>query len=170
MIQLIQETVSGVPAPSFKSAAMERGIEMEPAAIEAYEAHTLSVVEPAGFFVHPHIHLAGASPDGLVSDCGLVEVKCPESHTHLDTLIASQNPRRQAVRHQYLVQMQFQMACTGRQWCDFVSYDDRWPPHLRLYIERVPRDETLIAELEAGVMDFLEEMADRIKTLEDFKQ
>ena len=169
MSQIIVERLTQRPPDGFTSAAMQWGIETEPQAIAAYEALTLSVVEPAGFFVHPSINLAGASPDGLVGDLGLIEVKCPETHTHLDTLIAANNPRRDPIQNKYRLQMQWQMACTGRQWCDFVSFDPRLEPELQLWCQRVERDETLIAELEGAVMDFLEEVEQRVGALKEYK-
>jgi len=169
MGQLIAERLTQRPAESYTSTAMQWGIDNEPAAVEAYEAITLSVVEPAGFFVHPNITLAGASPDGLVGDEGLVEIKAPETHTHLDTLIAANNPRRDPIQSKYRLQMQWQMACTGRKWCDFVSYDPRLSPELQLWTQRVERDEALIAELEGKVMDFLEELEKRVEALRSYK-
>ena len=169
MSQIIVERLTQRPPDGFTSAAMQWGIETEPQAIAAYEALTLSVVEPAGFFVHPSINLAGASPDGLVGDLGLIEVKCPETHTHLDTLIAANNPRRNPIQSKYHLQMQWQMACTGRQWCDFVSFDPRLEPELQLWCQRVERDEALIAELEGAVMDFLEEVEQRVGALKEYK-
>ena len=169
MSQLVVERLTQRPPDGFTSAAMQWGIETEPQAVAAYEALTLSVVEPAGFFVHPSISLAGASPDGLVGDLGLIEVKCPETHTHLDTLIAANNPRRDPIQNKYRLQMQWQMACTGRQWCDFVSFDPRLKPELQLWCQRVERDETLIAELEGAVMDFLEEVEQRVTALKEYK-
>ena len=169
MGQLIVERLTQRPSEGFTSSAMQWGIETEPQAIEAYEALTLSVVDSAGFFVHPYITLAGASPDGLVGDLGLVEIKCPETHNHLDTLIAANNPRRNPIQQKYHLQMQWQMACTGRQWCDFVSFDPRLEPELQLWTKRVERDEVLIAELEGKVMDFLEELEQRITALREYK-
>jgi putative phage-type endonuclease len=169
MGQLIAERLTQRPAESYTSTAMQWGIDNEAAAVEAYEAITLSVVEPAGFFVHPNITLAGASPDGLVGDEGLVEIKAPETHTHLDTLIAANHPRRDPIQSKYRFQMQWQMACSGRQWCDFVSYDPRLSPELQLWTHRVERDEKLIAELEGKVIDFLEELEKRVEALRSYK-
>ena len=169
MGQLVVERLTQRPMDSYQNAAMQRGIELEPAAIAAYEALRLCVVEPVGFLLHPNITLAGASPDGLVGDDGLVEVKCPETHTHLDTLVADSKPRRDPVQGRYRLQMQWQMAVTGRAWCDYVSFDDRVPEHLQLFVTRVERDDALIAELEGKVMDFLEELDERIESLRRFE-
>ena len=102
---------------------------------------------------------AGASPDGLVGTDGLLEIKCPFTATHIDTLLSGKVPDR------YKTQMQWQMACTGRQWCDFVSYDPRLPEPMRLFITRVPRDNSAIRLMEIEVVAFLEELGDKITAL-----
>src|SRR5690606_6597640 len=112
--ELVAERLTGQPAQRFISGAMQHGIDTEPDAILAYEFFTDQTVEPVGFVDHPTIAMSGASPDGLIGDDGLVEVKCPNTATHLDTLLGG------AIPDKYLKQMQWQMACTGRQWCDFV--------------------------------------------------
>ena len=160
LAQLVAERLTGRVEDGFKSSAMQWGIDTEPQAIEAYEAITLSVVDPVGFVDHPHIGMAGASPDGLVGDDGLVEIKCPNTATHIDALLGS------AIPGKYLTQMQWQIACTGRQWCDYVSFDPRMPPHLRMRIERVERDYGRIDELEKMVSDFLAEVASKVEALQ----
>jgi hypothetical protein len=109
--------------------------------------------------MHPVIENAGASPDGLVEDDGLIEIKCPRTKTHLMTLRSKQAPA------QYIPQMQWQMACTGRQWCDFVSYDPRLPEHLQLFIVRVQRDQALIEQYEQEVIQFLVEVNEVITAI-----
>lgn len=157
--QLIAERLTGTVAEGFTNAAMQHGTETEPEARAAYEFyHEVSVVEVA-FVSHPSIDQAGCSPDGLVGDDGLVEIKCPNTATHLDTLLG------QAVPGKYETQIQFQLACTGRQWCDFVSYDPRMPESMRLFIKRVPRDAARIKELETEVAGFLLEMAVKLSQL-----
>lgn len=157
--QLIAERLTGTPAETFTNAAMQHGTETEPEARSAYEFyHEVSVVEVA-FVQHPTIINAGCSPDGLVGEDGLVEIKCPNTATHLDTLLG------QAVPGKYETQIQFQLSCTGRQWCDFVSYDPRMPESMRLFIKRVPRDDARIKELETEVASFLLEMTVKLSKL-----
>jgi putative phage-type endonuclease len=157
--QLIAERLTGVPAESYTNAAMEHGTATEPEARAAYEFYQGVTVEQIGFVEHPAIDQAGCSPDGLVGTDGLVEIKCPNTATHLDTLL------NQVVPGKYDTQIQFQMACTGRQWCDFVSYDPRMPENMRLFVQRVHRNEQRINELEKEVAGFLLEMAVKLSQL-----
>lgn len=150
--QLVAERLTGVPAETFSNAAMKWGTEMEPEARSAYEFYSgLSVVE-TGFVPHPVLSQSGASPDGLVGDLGLVEIKCPNTATHIETLLGGVVPSK------YNLQMQWQLACTGREWCDWVSYDPRMPEAMRLFTERVMRDGGLIKEVEAEARTFLAEI------------
>lgn len=160
LAQLVAERLTGTVADSYTNSAMQWGINTEPQAIEAYEALTLSVVEPVGFVDHPTIDMAGASPDGLVGDDGLVEIKCPNTSTHIDALLGSAIPAK------YMTQMQWQMACTKRDWCDYVSFDPRMPPNLQIRIERVERDNRRVAELEQMITDFLAEVASKVEALQ----
>lgn len=157
--QLIAERLTGVPADSFTSAAMQWGIDTEPQARVAYEFFEGVEVAQVGFVTHPTIDMAGASPDGLVGDDGLIEIKAPNTATHIDTLLSKTVPGK------YITQMQFQMACTGRQWCDFVSFDPRMPEDLRMFVQRVHRDDERIAELESLVVAFLAELDDKVAQL-----
>ncbi len=159
MGELIAETMTGVPADSFTSAAMQHGTDTEGEARAAY-ALLREAVDEVGFVAHPSISRSGASPDGLVGDDGLVEFKCPNSATHIATL------RGAKIARAYALQMQWQMACTGRKWCDFVSYDPRMRADLSVSIERIERDDELIAEIEAEVTAFLAEMDAAIADLE----
>lgn len=160
MAELICERLTGEPAARFTNAAMQWGTDTEPQARAAYAfMHDASVVE-VGFVPHPTIPDTGASPDGLVGPDGLVEIKCPNTATHLDTILSGKVPG------QYATQMQWQMACTGRTWCDFVSFDPRLPPHLQLWVQRVPRDPARIQELESGVQEFLAELSEKVAKLE----
>jgi predicted phage-related endonuclease len=122
------------------------------------------LVEEVGFVDHPRITNAGASPDGLVGDEGLVEVKAPATSTHLDTLLDGEVPTK------HLAQMQWQMACTGRKWCDFVSYDPRLPEHLRMFVKRVERDDKHITTLEGEVKTFLAELNEKLEKLQELKR
>lgn len=159
MAQLICERLTNQPQASYTSPAMLWGVEQEPAARAAYEAQTGSLVSECGLILHPTIPDAGASPDGLIGDDGLVEIKCPETATHLETVLGGGIPAR------YRTQMLWQMACTGRDWCDFASYDPRLSPGLRLHVARVEADPKEIAALEKEVVAFLDEMQDKIAKL-----
>jgi putative phage-type endonuclease len=150
--QLVCERLTGVPADSFCSGAMQWGTDTEPMAREAYCQHMLCAVEEIGFVQHPTISMSGASPDGLIGDDGLIEIKCPNSATHIDTLLNGKVPEK------YRTQMLWQMACTGRTWCDFASYDPRLPEAMQLFVQRIPRDDDAIAELEREVTAFLAEV------------
>jgi putative phage-type endonuclease len=163
MAQLVAERVSGRITEAYANAAMQHGTEAEPRARAAYSAQTGVIVDLCGFIPHPEIDGAGASPDGLVEEDGLVEIKCPNTATHIDTLLGS------GVDSKYALQMQWQMACTGRKWCDFVSFDDRLPEHLALHVRRVHRDEARISGLEELVRKFLSEVAEKVSALSNLK-
>jgi putative phage-type endonuclease len=150
--QLACERLTGIPAESFVNAAMVWGIEKEPEARRLYEFEQDLAVRRAGFLDHATIAMCGASPDGFVGDDGLVELKCPLTATHIGTLLG------QTIPSKYAAQMQWQMAVTGRAWCDFVSYDPRLPAKMRLFVQRVPRDPILIGALEREVSRFLAEV------------
>jgi putative phage-type endonuclease len=160
MADLIVERLTGQPASTFSNAHMEWGTEQEPHARADYSARTGELVEEVGFIDHPRIAASGASPDGLVAD-GLVEFKCPATATHLDTLLA------QTVPAKYVSQMQWQMACTGRAWCDFVSFDPRLPEHLQMFVQRVERDDAYITMLEGEVTVFLAELEEKLTKLQE---
>jgi putative phage-type endonuclease len=157
--QLICERLTGCVQASFTNAAMIHGTETEPEARRAYEFFVDRDVQQVGFIPHPTIQMAGASPDGLVGEDGLLELKCPNTATHIETLLLGQIPDK------YMKQMQFQMACTGRQWCDFASYDNRLPERMRLYVKRVNRDGALVSEIETEVAKFLNEIDETVEQL-----
>jgi putative phage-type endonuclease len=160
MAELIAERLTGTTAESYSSAAMQWGTDTEPQARAAYEFfHDVEVVEIA-LVDHPTIGLCSASPDGLVNKDGMVEIKCPNTATHIDTLLSEKIPTK------YITQMQWQMACADRKWCDYVSFDPRLPTNLQLFIHRVVRDSERIEELEALVKDFLKELAEKVSALE----
>ena len=159
--QLVRERLLGMPEETFSNAAMMWGTEKEPEAREAYQRHALCSVVEVGFVDHPTIEMSGASPDGLVGHDGLVEIKCPTPATHQETLLGGSVPKK------YLTQIHWQMACTGRAWCDFVSYDPRWPDEMQLFVQRVERDEELIAELEREVAAFLKEVDETVAALRE---
>ncbi len=152
MMQLIHERLYGAPADEpYFSAAMQWGLQTEPLARRAYESHANVTVVQTGFIDHPRIPGSGASPDGLVGEDGLVEIKCPATQTHRKTCARGFVPLR------YIKQMQWQMACTGRQWCDFVSFDPREPASRRLYVRRFHHDGA-VRVLERQVAEFLQEL------------
>lgn len=159
MAELICEILTDQPTETYINAAMQRGTEKEPDARAAYELATDADVELIGFVHHPTIESAGCSPDGLVGSDGLVEIKAPNTATHIDTLLSG------SVADKYNKQVQFQMAVTGRKWCDFVSYDDRLPGSMRIFIKRVERDDKLISEIETEIGLFLAEMRAKIDLL-----
>ncbi len=159
MTQLVTERLTGAPTEGFQSAAMEWGIEQEPHARAAYEAREGVLVDEVDFVRHPILE-AGASPDGLVGEDGLIEIKCPATSTMLEYIEDRSVPRK------YILQIQWQLACTGRNWCDFVAYDPRLPEPLRLLVIRVPRDEGVIAEIAGEVGRFLTELRDRVEHLQ----
>lgn len=157
--ELVAERLSGLPTPSFSNAAMRWGTENEPAARLAYEALTGNAVIETGFVPHPTIAMTGASPDGLVDDAGLIELKCPNTMTHIGYLTNGLPPA------QYCPQMLWQMECTGRQWCDFVSYDPRLPPEYRLFVVRFERDENALIVMRKVVNEFLASIDRQIEDL-----
>lgn len=158
--ELICERLTGTSGNTFSSPAMQRGVDLEPIARSWYEATAGVMVFECGFIKHPTIPMFGASPDGLVGDDGLLEIKCPNTATHIETLL------RGAYDTAYRYQIQAQLACTGRQWCDFVSYDDRLPPHMAGARFRVMRDDDTIARIEAAVADINAEIAGMLEKLQ----
>lgn len=160
MAELVAERLTGMTADSYVNAAMQRGKDLEPQARAAYEFFADIEVTEIGVVFHPTLDQSAASPDGLVGDGGMVEIKCPNTATHIETLLTGKIPDK------YIVQMQWQMACAGRQWCDFASFDPRMPGNLNLHIQRVWRDDKRIAELEDMVKTFLKETDEKVKALE----
>ena len=159
MGELIAERLTGTCAEKFTNAAMQWGTDTEEEARAAYQFETTTLVALAEFVTHPKIAMSGASPDGYIGDDGLLELKCPNSATHIDTLLG------QSVPGKYITQMQWQMACTSRKWCDFASFDPRLPETMRLHIQRVQRDDKMIAELETAVVEFLSEVDAKVAAL-----
>lgn len=157
--ELVAERLTGVAAEGYMNAAMQWGVEKEDEARAAYEFRTGIVIEQVGFVQHPSLPDTGASPDGLAGDDGLVEIKCPNTATHIATLTGAKVPEK------YITQMMWQMACTGRMWCDFISYDPRLPERMRLFVYRVHRDDALIASLEREVVTFLGEVTATVADL-----
>jgi putative phage-type endonuclease len=160
--ELVVQRLTGLPGESFSNAAMEHGVRTEPLARTAYEVEKQQFVEQVAFIDHPSIEWFGCSPDGLVTD-GLIEIKCPNSTTHVDYLADNKPPAK------YIPQMQCQMAVTGRQWCDFVSFDPRLPDDLQLFVVRLERDQEYIEAMEAEVKKFLSEVDEMFKKLKERK-
>ncbi|MCL8308904.1 lambda exonuclease family protein [Pseudomonas putida] len=163
MMELLCERLTGQQSgPDLSNKpAVQRGVELEPFACMAYEADKGLMVVETGLVMHPSISGFGASPDGLVGDDGVLEIKCPNTATHIATM--------QSERHdpQYEWQMLAQMACTGRAWADFVSYDDRLPEPLQYVCHRFERDFKRIREMEAEIKAFLEELGDLEKEMRE---
>jgi putative phage-type endonuclease len=159
MGELIAERLTGTPAEKYTNAAMQWGTDTEAAARAAYQFEKMTPVVKVGFVPHPSIAMAGASPDGFVGDDGLIECKCPNTATHIETLLG------QSVPSKYICQIQFQIACTGRQWCDFVSFDPRLPESMSLFVQRVHRDGEAIEYLEKEIRAFISEMDEKLAAL-----
>lgn len=159
--EIISECLTGRAAEHYVTPAMEWGIETEPLARAAYEMRLDLEVADGGFHIHDEITRFGASPDGLIGEEGLLEVKCPTTATHIEWIIAGVTPE------EYQPQMLAEMACTGRRWCDFVSFDPRLPKKMQLFVRRFPRNDERIAAMEKEVLKFLEEVIEKIKLLEE---
>ncbi len=165
MVRLIKERLTGEWEDTFSSKSMERGVEEEDAARKRYEAETWNPVKEVGFYHHATIEGFGASPDGIVLP-GLIEIKNRDSHNHIKRIEVELNeqviekPDRTA-----MLQTQGQMCCTDTEWTDYVHYDSRWPVQLQYHTLRIERDESMIAEIERGVEQFIEEMEARIQLL-----
>lgn len=157
--RLVAERLTGLPQESFSSPAMKWGNEQEPFARAAYEIKSGNLVDQVGLVMHPSIQFAGASPDGLIDDCGLVEIKCPNTATHIEYLLSGAPPKK------YHPQMLWQMECTGRQWCDFVSFDPRMPESMQLFVARFERDDAALGEIRKEAIAFLSEVDDLIEQL-----
>ena len=160
--ELVVQRLTGLPSESFTNAAMEWGTATEPMARIAYEIAKEVLVEQVGFIEHPTIAMFGCSPDGLAHD-GMIEIKCPNSATHIEYLTDNKAPAK------YINQMQCQMAVTGRKWCDFVSFDPRLPEDLQLFVVRVERDQKYIDSMEVEVVEFLTEVEGMVNQLKERK-
>ena len=159
LAELVAERVTGIRQEGYTNAAMQWGMDNENEARIAYEFYRDATVEEVGFIAHPSIADTGASPDGLVGADGLVEIKAPNTATHIETLLGAPIPEK------YVLQMQGQMACTGRQWCDFASYDPRLSEAMSLHVQRVQRDDAVIRHLEEEITGFLREVSQTVERL-----
>jgi putative phage-type endonuclease len=160
--QLVLERLTNAKGEFFTNAAMQWGTDTEPMARQAYELKRNVFVDEVGFIDHPTIDMSGASPDGLVDKTGLVEIKCPESKTHMEYLLSGKPPAK------YIPQMMWQMACTGREWCDFVSFDPRFPTNLQIFVIKVEYDPTYVRMLELEITQFLDEVSKKVEILRKF--
>jgi len=160
-IQLVSERLTGEKQETYINQAMQDGIDREFYARERY-VQQFGEVEEVGFVKHPTLE-AGASPDGMVGDDGIIEIKCPMGSTHTETLMTQDVPSR------YIPQIQFQLLVTGRKWCDFVSYNPMFPEHLQVFVKRVEADPVYQKELESEVKQFLSEVDNVINKLKEIK-
>lgn len=159
LAELVAERLTGTVAEGYSNAAMAWGTEHETEARAAYQFYTDAEVTEIGFVLHPTIDRAGCSPDGLVSTDGMTEIKCPNTATHIETLLTGTVPAK------YIKQMQWQMRCCDRAWCDFVSFDPRLPDRMQLFVKRVARDDAMLDEIEREVVAFLHEVDAKIAAL-----
>jgi putative phage-type endonuclease len=160
MAQKVLERLTGVPVEIFKTQAMLQGTAREPEARMLYQLMRGVDVEEVGLIAHQFIKGSHASPDGYVVDTyGLIEIKCPLPAAHLETLLGEK------ISNDHFVQMQWQMACTGRTWCDFVSFNPDFPPAMQLWIKRVGRDQNVIADLESEIAFFIRELEQKVERL-----
>jgi predicted phage-related endonuclease len=160
MAELICERLTGQPADKFITQAMQHGTDTEPEGRNAYAFYSGNTVDQVGLIRHPTIEGSHVSPDGLIGEAGGLELKCPQPAAHLETLLGQEIPVR------YLTQMMWLMAVTGRQWCDYASYNPSFPEHMRLFVRRVKRDEARIIELETEAAAFLKELAAKLAQLD----
>lgn len=161
MAEIVVERLTGTPSEGFMNDAMRWGNEKEPDARAAYEFRFDADVTQVGLVTHPTIAHTHASPDGMIGDDGLLEIKCPQSGTHMETLLSKKVPGK------YMTQIQWQLCCTNRSWCDYLSFDPRFPDAMQLFVKRVHRDDAAIADLETQVAEFLAETNRKVAELTD---
>ena len=159
LAELALERLTGVPTQSFTTAAMQHGIDTEPQARAVYQFIKNVEVQEVGFIPHPVIADAGCSPDGLVGDDGVLEIKAPQPAAHLDTLL------NESIPDKYQKQIMWQLACSGRAWADYVSFSPAFPASMQMWTARVRRDPVLIKELETEVRAFLKELEQKVERL-----
>jgi putative phage-type endonuclease len=160
-LTVLTERLTGVQEETPTSKAMQWGIDQEPHAIAAYENLTGDFVKGTGLIDHPFIAWSGASPDGLVGSDGQIEAKCPSTTTHLNTILLNEVPS------EYIPQITWQLACTKREWCDFVSFDPRLPSHLQIVVIRIFAKDLDIAGIEADVRKFNQNIETLVQQLSD---
>ena len=152
MYELATERLTNIPTESFTSPSMSWGTENEGMARTAFEVFKGVFVSELPWVAHPSITNAGCSPDGLVGNLGMVEIKCMTTANHVDAILNDKPPS------QYIAQCQFQLACTGRLWNDLTLFDPRLPDILQLKVFRIERDDTFIKLMEEEVIQFLKEV------------
>ena len=157
--ELLVERLTGQPFPHYVTREMQWGIDQEPFGRAAYEMKHDVMVETTGFIVHPQLPYFGCSPDGLIGDDGLLQVKCPTTSTHLAYLLSGEIPL------EHMPQMLGELACTRRTWCDFVSFDPRLPVHLQLFVRRFECEPRMLDLLERSVIRFNAELEELIGRL-----
>ena len=161
--ELTAEILTGMRPELFTTTAMQWGIDNEPLARLQYELETGNEVEETGFWQHEDIG-AGASPDGLIGKDGLIEIKCSNTATHIETL------RTKEVPYQYVAQVQGQLWITERKWCDFVTFDPRLPENAQMFIVRVNRDDDYINKLWEEIATFMSEVEKQVMFVKEFKR
>jgi YqaJ-like viral recombinase domain len=159
LAKLVAERITGKPMAQRTVLSLERRLEVEPEARSAYEFYSDNTVTEVGFIPHPRIPDCGASPDGLIGDAGGLEIKCCDTPAHIEMLTTG------AIDPDYVLQCQFGMSCTERQWWDFASYDPLMPEDLKLFVRRIHRDEERIANMESQVIEFLAEVDVKVQQL-----
>lgn len=159
LAELVAEVLTGEQADGYCSADMQHGKDYEDQAARVYAFEHSLVVRPVGFVLHPTIDGSGCSPDRLAGDDGILQIKCPQTKTHIASLLGK------SIAPDYIKQMQWELRCTNRAWCDFVSYDPRLPVEMQLHVTRVKRDEAMIADLESAVIEFLAELDETVSKL-----
>ena len=159
MYELLAERLTGVQEEGFSSFAMRRGKELEPEARDMYALLRDVDIDLVPFVDHDEIPMYGCSPDGQIGDEGLIEIKCFDAKNHITVMETGEIDKK------HVTQMQAQMDCTGRKWCDFISYDPRFPPDLRMHVERVPRDNGFIGDMRSAIKEFIAEIDKRVLRL-----
>lgn len=159
MLQLAFERTAGAPRQGINSRSLEWGSELEDFARESYELESGDLVTSVGFVIHPTHSFIGGSPDGLVGNDGLIEIKCPhDEKVHVRTWLEGMPPA-------HVAQIQGNLFVTGRQWADFISYDPRQGGRFRLYVQRIERDQAYIDKLEIALLQFEAELQQMIQIL-----
>lgn len=158
LYELAAERITGLTQDSFTNSYMQWGTETEPNARAYYELDQNVTTETVAFIMMNND--IGASPDSLVGEDGLLEIKCPKTTTQIERVLTGTFPS------EYQAQVQGQLWVSGRQWCDFVSFDPRINSDKKYFKIRVQRDEEYIKNLETEVTKFVEELHALVKKLE----
>jgi predicted phage-related endonuclease len=159
MAEKVLERLTGAPVEIFKTQAMLQGTAREPEARMLYEVVRGAEVAEVGLIPHPSIKGTHCSPDGFVGEAGLIEIKAPMAAAHLNTLLT------ETISEAHLVQVMWQLSCTRRSWCDYVSYNPDFPAPMQVWIKRVVRDAAFIGELEREIATFIKEIDRKVEQL-----